>query len=198
MAAPRESLPVLLRPCFEQDLQTVQFIYAHHVLHGTASFELEPPGLEEMRARWTKIVAADWPFLVAFPEGDPTRVVGYAYATQFHPRPAYAHTFEDSVYVAPGAAGRGVGTALLCELLSQLQHPNDVRQVLALIGDSANTASIALHKKALFQQVGLLQKVGRKFARDIDVVLMQRNLPPALSPPVPVAHPNISVKLRGT
>ena len=176
MAAPRESLPVLLRPCFAQDLQSVQFIYAHHVWHGTASFELEPPSLEEMRLRWTNIVAANLPFLVAFPKTDPTRVVGYAYAAQFHPRPAYAHTFEDSVYVAPGAAGRGVGTALLCGLLSQLQHPTAIRQVVALIGDSANTASIALHKKTLFQQVGMLRKVGRKFGRDVDVVLMQRSI----------------------
>ncbi len=176
MAAPREPLPVVLRPCFEQDLQSVQFIYAHHVLHGAASFELEPPSLNEMRARWTKIVAAGWPFLAAVPQTDPTRVVGYAYAAQFNPRPAYAHTFEDSVYVAPGAAGRGVGTALLCGLLSQLQHPTDVRQVVALIGDSANTASIALHKRTLFEQVGVLRKVGRKFARDIDVVVMQRSI----------------------
>ncbi|HWA21414.1 MAG TPA: GNAT family N-acetyltransferase [Caulobacterales bacterium] len=171
-------LPIVVRPCFEQDLQWVQFIYAHHVLHGVASFELEPPDLAETRARWAKAVGAGLPFLVACPQTDPTRVVGFAYAAPFHQRPAYAHTFEDSVYVAPGAAGRGVGAILLNGVLHELQHPEEVRQVLALIGDSDNAASIALHSKLLFQRVGKLHKVGYKFGRDLDVIIMQRNIGP--------------------
>jgi phosphinothricin acetyltransferase len=156
----------------------VQFIYAHHVLHGTASFELQPPDLAEMRTRWAKCVGAGLPFLVACPQTDPTRVVGYAYAGPFHHRPAYAHTFEDSVYVAPGVSGRGVGYNLLNGVLHELQHERDIRQIVALIGDSDNAASIALHSKLLFSHVGKLNKVGVKFGRDLDVVLMQRNIAP--------------------
>lgn len=169
-------LHVVVRPCFEQDLQSVQFIYAHHVLHGTASFELEPPGGAEIRARWSKAVSAGLPFVVACPQTDPTRVVGFAYAAQFHHRPAYAHTFEDSVYVAPSVVGRGIGYNLLNGVLHDLRHDTEVRQVVALIGDSDNAASIALHKKLLFHHAGTLQKVGCKFGRDLDVVMMQRNI----------------------
>lgn len=176
MAEKPPPLPIVVRPCFEQDLQAVQFIYAHHVLHGAGSFELDPPDLETIRARWTKIVAAGLPFLIACPQADPTRVIGFSYASRFHERAAYAHTFEDSVYVAPGMMQRGVGYTLVNGLLHDLQHPTEVREILALIGDSANAASIALHSKLLFQPVGKLNKVGRKFGRALDVVIMQRNI----------------------
>jgi phosphinothricin acetyltransferase len=165
----------IVRPCFEHDLQAVQFIYAHHVLHSTASFEIEAPSLDEMRARWIKTVGEGWPFLVATAENDPTRVLGFAYGGRYHTRPAYAHTFEDSIYVAPSLARRGVGTALLTSLLLDLRNIG-ARQVVALIGDSANVASVALHKKLRFRQVGVLEGVGEKFGREVDVVLMQRRL----------------------
>lgn len=168
-------LSVLTRPCFEQDVQMVQFIYEHHVLRGTASFELEPPSLEEMRARWTRIVAQGWPFLVAFPTNDPSRVLGFAYAAQYNSRAAYARTFEDSVYVAPSLLRRGVGVRLLYDLLVELGALK-AREVLAQIGDSENTASIALHARMGFQKIGVLPGVGEKFGRWLDVVLMQRRM----------------------
>jgi phosphinothricin acetyltransferase len=170
-------LPILIRPCFEQDLQSVQFIYAHHVLHGVGTFETDPPDLAEMRNRWAKVAARGWPFLVACGDADPTRVHGFAYAAQFRERAAYAHTFEDSVYVAPHAMGRGVGGRLLAALLNELSALN-VRQVIAVIGDSQNVASIGVHASLQFRHVGVLQDVGFKFGRWLDVVLMQRPLPP--------------------
>jgi L-amino acid N-acyltransferase YncA len=168
-------LPVIVRPCFDQDVQSVQFIYSHHVLHGTGSFELAAPDYAEMRARWSDIVANGWPFVVACPESDPTRVLGFAYAAPYHKRPAYAGTFEDSVYVAPQSAGRGIGTNLLSALVIEL---NDLkaREIIAMIGDRENKASVALHRKLSFNHVGILTGVGEKFTRRLDVVLMQRTL----------------------
>jgi len=166
---------IVVRPCFQQDLELVQLIYAHHVMTGTGTFELEPPSLEDMTARWSKIVTHGWPFLVATPAHDLTRVLGYAYAGQFRDREAYAKTFEDSIYVAPTSIGRGVGKVLLNALLGTLQT-DGVREVLAVIGDSQNAASIVLHEKAGFRRVGAFSNVGFKFDRWIDVVLMQRSL----------------------
>ena len=171
-------MSVIVRDSVEADVAAIQAIYAHHVLHGVASFELEPPDLAETRARWAKSVGAGLPFLVACPQTDPTRVVGFAYAAPFHRRPAYAHTFEDSVYIAPGVAGRGVGAILLNGVLHELRHTQEVRQIVALIADSGDAASIALHKKLLFQPVGKLHKVGHKFGRELDVIIMQRNIAP--------------------
>ncbi|GAM98428.1 GCN5-related N-acetyltransferase [alpha proteobacterium U9-1i] len=171
---------LLVRPCFQQDLGTVQLIYAHHVTTGTGSFELDPPNLEEMTARWTRIVEKGWPFLVATPTHDLSRVLGYAYATQFRDRPGYAKTFEVSVYVAPSSQRQGAGVMLLGELLTMLRG-DGVREALAVIGDSENAASIALHKKAGFEPAGLLKGVGEKFGRVLDVVIMQRRIPPRTS-----------------
>ena len=173
MPAPNPNL--LIRPCFQQDLETVQLIYASHVMTGTGSFETEPPDLAEMTERWSYVVENGWPYLVASPVSDLTRVLGFAYAAQFRMRPAYARCFEDSVYVAPTAMRQGVGAHLLSELLSQLRG-DGVREVLALIGDSENTGSIALHKAAGFRDVGKLEKAGEKFNRLLDVVIMQRTL----------------------
>ena len=166
---------LFVRPCFQQDLQFVQLIYAHHVLAGTGSFELEPPSLEEMTARWGAAVERGWPFLVAAPRTDPTRVLGYAYAVQYRDRAAYARSFEVSTYVAPTALRQGVGAALLLELLTLLQS-DGAAQALAFIGDSANAASIALHAKLGFRHAGVLKSVGLKFGRSLDVVIMQRGL----------------------
>lgn len=169
---------IVVRPCFEHDIEQVTMIYAHHVATGTGSFETTAPSVREMKERWTKIVARGWPWLVANPQEDPSRIIGFAYAQQFRDRAAYAHAFEDSVYIAPGWERRGVGIALLATLLTELQSL-DCRQAIAVIGDSANTASIALHAKAGFSHVGTLWNVGWKFGRWLDIVMMQRELPPA-------------------
>ncbi len=165
----------IVRPCFEQDLDQVQLIYAHHVMTGTGTFETDPPDLAEMTNRWSRLVSKNAPFLVASPTRDVTRIVGFAYAQQFRDREAYAHTFEDSVYVAPAQMGQGVAKALLIHLLQQLKD-DGVREVVAVIGDGENKASIGLHAALGFRQVGLLQRVGVKFGRALDVVLMQRSL----------------------
>jgi L-amino acid N-acyltransferase YncA len=167
---------ILVRPCFEHDLEQVALIYAHHVATGTGSFETAPPGIREMKERWARIAARGWPWLVACPQDDVSRIAGFAYGAQYRDRAAYAHAFEDSVYVAPGWERRGVGIACLGSLLGELQLL-DCRQVIAVIGDSANAASIALHAKAGFSHVGTLWNIGWKFGRWLDVVLMQRELP---------------------
>ncbi len=136
-----------MRPCFQQDLEVVQLIYAHHVLTGTGSFELIPPSLEEMTKRWSDVVKHSWPFLAASPASDPSRVLGFAYASQFRDRPAYSATFEVSIYSAPTTLRQGAGALLLRELLVTLKA-DGARQALALIGDSANVASIGLHREA--------------------------------------------------
>lgn len=166
---------IIVRPCFEQDLDQVQLVYAHHVVTGTGTFETAAPDLEEMTARWSKVVMRSWPFMVASPVRDLTRVLGFAYAQQFRDREAYARTFEDSVYVAPNATGQGVGKLLLAGLLQQLKD-DGVREVLAVIGDSANHASIGVHRSLGFRQTGVLHRVGWKFERWLDVVVMQRSL----------------------
>lgn len=153
----------------------VQLIYAHHVLTGTGTFEIEPPPLEEITDRWSAIVTKGWPYLVVSPRADMSRVVGFAYAGQFRPRTAYERTFEDSVYVAPGFERQGAGAVLLAALLQALKA-DGVREVLAFIGDSGNRASIGLHEKLGFQYTGTFTKVGCKFGRWLDVVTMQRTL----------------------
>ncbi|MGE0594992.1 MAG: N-acetyltransferase family protein [Hyphomonadaceae bacterium] len=168
-------MPLIVRPCFQQDLEQVQLIYAHHVMTGTGTFELEPPGLEEMTSRWSGVVEQTWPYLVAAPPHDLTRVVGFAYATQFRPRAGYAKTFESSVYVAPTVQRQGAGGALMAELLLMLRG-DGVREVLAFIGDSGNAASISLHLRAGFRHAGTLKEAGHKFGRWLDVVIMQRSL----------------------
>ncbi len=166
---------ILVRPCFQQDLEQVRLIYANHVMTGTGTFEFDPPDEDEMTERWSYLVEQGWPFLVASPPADLTRVLGFAYAAQYRPRPAYAKTFESSVYVAPSSIRQGVGTHLMAELLATLRT-DGVRDVLAFIGDSANQASIGLHLKAGFRHVGTLQRVGQKFDRWLNVVIFQRTL----------------------
>jgi phosphinothricin acetyltransferase len=171
------SFPLLVRPCFQQDLQTVQLIYAHHVTTGTGTFEIDPPSLDEMTARWSDVVAHGWPYLVASPTTDLSRVLGFAYARQYRDRAAYAKTFEVSVYVAPASLRQGAGQLLLSELLAVLRG-DGAREALAFIGDSANAASIGVHRKCGFKPIGALEGVGEKFGRTLDVVIMQRRLPP--------------------
>lgn len=169
--------PLIIRPCFQQDLEYVQLIYAHHVLTGTGTFEIEPPDLDEMTRRWTNIVTKGWPFFVASPSSDLSRVLGFAYAAQFRDREAYAKTFEVSIYVGPTTMRQGAGALLLSEVLTTLRG-DGVREVLAVIGDSYNAASVGLHKKLGFEHVGTMKNVGEKFGRLLDVVVMQRSLRP--------------------
>lgn len=169
--------PLIVRPCFQQDLEYVQLIYAHHVLTGTGTFEIQPPSIEEMTARWSTIVDRGWPFFVASPSSDLSRVLGFAYAQQFRDREAYAKTFEVSIYVGPTTQRQGAGALLLKELLTTLRN-DGAREALAVIGDSANVASYGLHRKLGFEHVGTMKNVGEKFGRMLDVIIMQRSLPP--------------------
>jgi L-amino acid N-acyltransferase YncA len=156
----------------DDDIGAVQRIYAHHVLHGLASFEESPPSVQEMAARRAAVLSQGLPYLVATISG---RVVGYCYASQYRPRPAYRHTIEDSVYVDSEMAGRGIGAALLQELVARCER-GPWRQMLAVIGNSENAGSIGLHASMGFQPVGTFRSVGFKLGRWVDSVLMQRSL----------------------
>ena len=170
--APRRA--ALVRDANEADMAAVRDIYAHYVLHSLATFEETPPTLEEMLARRRKSVEAGLPYLVAEASGE-TR--GFAYAGPYHARPAYRFTVEDSVYVADGLAGRGVGAAMLGELIARCTR-GPWRQMVAIVGDSDNAGSIALHRRFGFELVGTLRSVGFKFGRWVDTPLMQRTLGP--------------------
>jgi L-amino acid N-acyltransferase YncA len=145
-------------------------IYRHHVLHGTATFETEAPTAEDMRQRRIAMTERGLPYLVA--EDTDGRVLGYAYAGAYRPRPAYRNTLENSVYISEEARGRGIGRRLLEALIKECAALG-YRQMVAVIGDSANEASIRLHKALGFQPIGTLRSVGRKHGRWLDTVLMQ-------------------------
>jgi phosphinothricin acetyltransferase len=163
-----------LRAAAVEDAAALQAIYAQHVLHGLASFETEPPSVDEMRQRIEHIIADGYPYLVAESGG---RVVGYAYANHFRTRPAYRFTVEDSVYLARDAVGQGLGRRLLLQLIEDCERLG-FRQMVAVIGDSANSASIAVHRACGFVEAGVLRAIGRKFDRWVDSVIMQRTLGP--------------------
>ena len=163
---------VAIRGCEAGDVAAITTIYAHYVLYGLASFELEPPSENDMRQRRLDIVSRGFPYLVAERAGE---VVGYAYASPYRLRPAYRHTAENSVYLHPAWAGRGIGRLLISALLAECET-RGLRQIVAVIGDSANYASIGLHKSLGFREVGVLRSVGFKFGRWVDSVLMQREL----------------------
>jgi len=166
--------PVVVRDARDADLEAVQAIYAHHVLHGLATFEEVPPTIAELGARRASVIGQGLPYLVAEQAG---AVVGYCYATSYRPRPAYRYSVEDSVYVADGLAGRGIGVALLAELIARCEA-GPWRQMIAIIGDSDNAGSIALHRRLGFAHVGTLRSVGFKLGRWVDSVVMQRALGP--------------------
>lgn len=166
---------LIVRDAVAADLPAIQTIYGHHVRHGLASFEEEPPTVEEMRSRWTKVRDLGLPYVAAELEGS---VVGYSYATSYRPRVAYRYTVENSVYVQDGLAGRGIGKALLLELIARCQA-GPWRQMLAIIGNRENHGSIALHRSCGFRMIGVLEAVGYKHGRWVDTVLMQRSLAPA-------------------
>lgn len=163
---------IAIRSAGAEDLAEMQAIYAHHVLHGTGSFEEIPPSIEEFAARFATLTEDGAIWLVAT---DATGVRGYAYAARYHTRSAYRFTVEDSVYVRLDQHGQGVGGALLGQLITRATA-RGFRQMLAVIGDSDNAASIALHRAQGFREAGRLDAVGRKFGRWLDVVLMQRGL----------------------
>jgi phosphinothricin acetyltransferase len=171
-AAPTPNATLTVRDACESDIGAVQAIYAHHVRHGLASFEEVPPSRDELAHRRAAVLAAGLPYLVAELDGV---VVGYSYATGYRSRAAYRHSIEDSVYVAHGLAQRGIGRALLRALIERCEH-GPWRQMVAVIGDSGNAGSIALHRALGFETVGTLRAVGFKHGRWVDSVLMQRAL----------------------
>jgi L-amino acid N-acyltransferase YncA len=163
---------LIIRPSNEADLPAITAIYGHHVLTGTGTFEVDPPSLDDMRGRRADVLAKGLPWLVAVDsEAVVEKVVGFAYCNWFKPRPAYRFSAEDSIYMSPEAAGKGIGRTLLAELMAQAQRAG-VRKLIAVIGDSANTGSIAVHKAAGFQPVGVLKSCGWKFDKWLDVVMM--------------------------
>lgn len=159
-----------IRPAAASDLSAITAIYAEAVLHGTATFELDPPDAAEMTRRFDEITSAGFPYLVALLEG---RVVGYSYASLYRTRPAYRFTVENAIYLAPDSHRRGIGMQLLQQLIAACETVG-FRQIIAVIGDSANAGSIGVHTKAGFQMIGLHPDVGYKFGRWLDVVMMQR------------------------
>ncbi len=163
---------ITIRPAEDADMDAVTAIYAHHVLYGLASFETEPPDATDMRRRRADVVAKGLPYLVAT---DDDAVLGYAYAGGYRPRAAYANTVENSVYVRPDATRRRIGQRLLVALIDACEACG-LRQMVAVVGDSANLASIRLHEKLGFRRVGVLTNVGYKQGRWLDSMLLQREL----------------------
>jgi L-amino acid N-acyltransferase YncA len=170
--SPVSGAALTIRPSRDADVAAIAAIYAHHVLHGVASFEEVPPEADEIARRRDAILAHGLPYLVAEREG---RVIGYSYAGLFRPRSGYRFTLEDSIYIDPAEIGRGIGRALLEPLIARCEELG-YRQIVAVIGGSETIASIRLHECLGFAHAGRLPAVGFKFGRWIDVVLMQRAL----------------------
>jgi len=162
-----------IRPSHDGDLPAIARIYGHHVLHGTGTFETTAPTEAEMATRRADVLGKGLPWLVV--EGDDGQVLGFAYGNWFKPRPAYRFSVEDSIYLAPEAAGQGLGRALLAELLAALER-GGIRKVMAVIGDSANAGSVGVHRALGFEHVGTVKSCGWKFNRWLDIVLMEKTL----------------------
>lgn len=162
-----------IRQSLESDIPAITAIYRHHVLHGTGTFEVEPPTEQDMLARRADVLSKSLPYLVAVNEAG--QVLGYAYANWFKPRPAYRFSAEDSIYVADTARGQGVGKLLL-EALCQECEAAGVRKLLAVIGDSANAGSVNVHLRCGFNHAGTLKSMGWKFERWLDIVMMDKPL----------------------
>ncbi|KQP21167.1 GNAT family N-acetyltransferase [Pseudorhodoferax sp. Leaf265] len=161
-----------IRPSTDADVAAITAIYTHHVLHGTGTFEIDPPTAQDMGARRADVLTKGLPYLVAEEDG---RVLGFAYCTWFKPRPAYRFSAEDSIYLAPEAAGRGLGRQLLTALAGEAEA-RGVRKLIAVIGDSANAGSVGVHRALGFTQVGVIRSCGWKFERWLDIVLMEKAL----------------------
>jgi len=172
MSMQKKNTSIFIRASTAQDMRTVTSIYAYEVERGLATFEIDVPDVEEMMRRRLSILKQGLPFLVAVKKGD---VLGYAYASPFRPRPAYRFTVEDSIYISPAAQGQGIGKRLLMEVIDFCET-RGYRQMIAAIGDSANTGSIGLHRSLGFDKMGIQKSVGFKLDRWVDVVIMQRTL----------------------
>jgi L-amino acid N-acyltransferase YncA len=169
------TMPALsVRPATPADIPAITRIYAHSVRTGTASFELEPPDEAEMTRRMQTLLGGGYPYVAAEIDGG---LAGYAYAGPYRPRPAYRYSVEDSIYIDPSAQRKGVGRALLENLIEECTR-RGFRQMIAVIGDSAHTPSIELHRALGFRMIGNIENVGYKFGRWLDSVLMQRALGP--------------------
>ncbi|HWL79337.1 MAG TPA: GNAT family N-acetyltransferase [Roseomonas sp.] len=181
MSLPEDAPASRIRPATAEDIPAITAIYAHHVRHGRASFEIEPPDEAEIRRRQEALLAQDMPYLVLEQDGT---VLGYAYAGPYRPRPAYRDTVENSIYVRADQAGHGFGQRLLAALIEACEG-RGLRQMVAVVGDSGNTASIGLHRAMGFREVGVLRAVGWKHGQWLDIVLLQRALGPGeTEPPV--------------
>ena len=161
-----------IRPSRDDDVATITAIYAHHVLHGTGTFETEAPSAADMAARRADVLGKNLPYLVAEEDGE---VLGFAYCNWFKPRPAYRFSAEDSIYMSESARGKGLGAKLLAAL-SQAAEAVGVRKLIAVIGDSANAGSVGVHRSQGFTHVGVLKDCGWKFGEWRDVVLMEKVL----------------------
>jgi phosphinothricin acetyltransferase len=162
----------LIRPSRDEDLPAICAIYGHHVLHATGTFETEPPTLAQMAERRADVATRGLPYLVLEEDG---LVLGFAYCQWFKPRPAYRFSAEDSIYLHPQACGRGLGRLLLAAL-ADAAHQAGLRKLIAVIGDSANTASIGVHRAIGFEPAGVIRACGWKFGRWLDIVLMEKTL----------------------
>ena len=162
----------LIRPSSDADLPAITAIYAHHVLHGTGSFETEPPSVADMTTRRADVLSKGLPYLVVEQDG---KIAGFAYGNWFKPRPAYRYSVEDSIYMAPDLQGKGLGRALLAELMARFEALG-IRKVMAIVGDSANTGSVGIHLALGFTQVGIVDSCGWKFGAWRDIVIMQKTL----------------------
>jgi L-amino acid N-acyltransferase YncA len=165
---------VSIRAATTADIAAIARIYAHSVRTGTASFELEPPTESEMARRMQALLDGGYPYIAAEIDG---ALAGYAYAGSYRPRPAYRYSVEDSIYIDPAAQRRGVGRALLLRLIEECER-RGFRQMIAVIGDSAQVPSIELHRAAGFRMIGTFENCGYKFGRWLDSVFMQRTLGP--------------------
>jgi len=162
----------LIRPSRDEDLPALTAIYGHHVLHSTGTFETEPPSVADMTARRADVLSKGLPYLVAEEDG---RIAGFAYGNWFKPRPAYRYSVEDSIYLAPDQHRKGLGRALLTELLARCEAAG-IRKMMAIIGDSANAGSVGVHLALGFTQVGIVESCGWKFGAWRDIVIMQKTL----------------------
>ena len=175
----------LIRPSRDEDIRAITVIYAHHVLHGTGSFETEAPSIADMTARRADVLSKGLPYLVVEQDRE---IIGFAYGNWFKPRPAYRYSVEDSIYLAAHLHRKGLGRALLAELLARCETVG-IRKVMAIVGDSANAGSVGVHRSVGFTPVGTIAACGWKLGAWRDIVIMQKTLgtgdtqPPTDSPP---------------
>ena len=169
----------MIRASRDDDIPAIAAIYAHHVLHGTGTFETTPPTEADMAARRADVLGKGLPYVVAEEGG---RVLGFAYCQWFKPRPAYRFSAEDSIYLHPDAAGRGLGRQLLAELVAQAEKAG-IRKLIAVIGDSGNAGSIGVHRALGFTPAGSIRSCGWKFGRWLDIVLMEKAVGPGDTTP---------------